>query len=48
MLFQDDKNSNVFLSALPFQADIMSLFLLSNLLQQDVCAKDDCTHNPED
>ena len=47
MLFQDNKNSNVFLSAVPFQAD-MSLFLLSNLLQQDVCAKDDCMHNPED
>ena len=47
MFFQDDKNSNVFLSV-PFQAGIMSLFLLSNLLQQDVCAEDDCTHNPED
>ena len=37
MLLQNDKNGNMFISAVPFQVGLMKQFLLSNLPQPPVC-----------
>jgi hypothetical protein len=39
MLLQNDKNGNMFTSAVSFQVGLKRQLLLSNLLQQPVCVK---------
>lgn len=47
LLFQNDKNGNMFISVVPFQVGLMRQFLLSHLPQHYVCA-DYCRPYPED